>query len=116
MLEDKLQKLLPSVPKARIRAVKKEINKRIIHDDWVSKRTTYGDKDRAKVGDYVAIHGVTTTMRHFEDTKEFPNLKESTVCGWKDEYNVLRKRSPVVKLPTKRQGRPLLIGDTWRQK
>ena len=46
----------------------------------------------------------TIAMRHFEGTTEFPNLKESTVCGWKDEYNKIRKKSPcqpVVKLPTK---------------
>ena len=38
-------------------------------------------------------------------------MKETTIHGWKDKYNELRKRSPVVKLPTKRRGRPLLIGD-----
>ena len=110
MLEDKLQ-LLPSVPKARIRAVEKAINKQIIHDDRASKGATYtrySDENRAKVGGYAVIHGVTTAMRHFENTKEFPNLKESTVCSWKDEYNESWKRSPckpVVKLvPTKLRG------------
>ena len=77
------------MPKARIRTEEKEINKQIVHDDRVSKRAAYSrysDEDRAKVGGYAAIHGVTTAMRHFEDTKEFPNLKaESTVRGWKDE-------------------------------
>ena len=66
-LEDKLQ-LPPSVPKARIRAVEKEINKRIVHNDRASKRATYGrysDEDKAKVRGYAAIHGVTTAMRHF---------------------------------------------------
>ena len=33
-------------------------------------------------------------MRHFEGTKEFPNLKESTICGWKDECNKTKKRGP----------------------
>ena len=73
-----------------------------------SKRGTYGRysyEDRAQVRCYAAIHGVTSAMRHFEGTIEFPNLKESTVHDWKDEYNKTKKRGhcqPVVRLPTKR--------------
>ena len=39
------------------------------------------DEDKTQVGCYAAIYGVTIAMRHFEGTTEFPNLKESTICG-----------------------------------
>lgn len=48
-------------------------------------------------------------------------MKESTVCGWKNEYckelkTRANKRSscgsePILQLPNKHRGRPLLIGD-----
>ena len=31
---------------------------------------------------YAAENGVTTAIRHFNDTKEFTDLKEPTVRGW----------------------------------
>ena len=35
---------------------------------------------------YAAIHGVTTAIKHFDNSKEFPGLNETTIPGWKDIY------------------------------
>jgi len=56
-------------------------------------------------------------MHHF--SKEFLNLKESTVCGWRSAYllelNCRTKEGKdlmVDKLPQGKIGRPLLRGET----
>ena len=41
---------------------------------------------KAKIGKYAAENGTTNAIRHF--SKEFPNLKESTIRGWKSRYLV----------------------------
>jgi len=60
----------------------------------------------------------------FKGDKRFSTLKEPTVHGWKNLYlrevdiqsqNRKRTDSPVQikELPSKRQGRPLLLGEKW---
>ena len=41
-------------------------------------------EQKAVVGKYAADHGTTKAMRHF--AKDMPNLKETTVRGWKAAY------------------------------
>ena len=43
------------------------------------------DEERAKIGGYAGRNGVTASLRHFKQMKEYPNLKEATVRGWKNE-------------------------------
>ena len=40
----------------------------------------------AKVAKYASENGVTASLRHFKQTNEFNNLKESTVRGWVKQY------------------------------
>ena len=76
-------------------------------------------KDRATIGEYAAKNGIAAAIRHFSRNKQFPNLKEASMRGWKNAYckEVLiqssRKRGPVEieELPQKRRGRPLLLGE-----
>ena len=74
------------------------------------------NEERAKIGGYAARNGVTAALQHFKKTKEYPNLKEATVRGWKEQYcEELEKRSKkrsscnnsITQLPAKRRGRPL---------
>jgi len=86
-------KLLPSVSKATIRAVEKELEE--CNTEATSKRVSYikiSDDERAKIGGYPAKFGVTATIRHFKRNNEYPDLKESTVQGWKNEYQEESKK------------------------
>ena len=63
-------------------------------------------------------------MRYFKQNKRFPDLKEATVCEWKNLYlrelhvqSQGRKRdAPPVQikvLPSKHKGRSFLLGEKW---
>ena len=39
---------------------------------------------KAKVEKYAVINDTANIIHHF--SKEFPNLKESTTCGWRSVY------------------------------
>ena len=70
---------------------------------------------KAKIAKYTAENGIAAAIRHFEKIHTFPNLKESTVRGWKNAYCAdLKKKKgvdkPVNELPEKQTGRPLLLG------
>ena len=73
-------------------------------------------EQKARVGRYAAENGTTNAIRRF--SKDMPNLKESTVRGWKTVY--LRELASKLEagdedtavewLPVKPKGRPLLLG------
>ena len=73
-------------------------------------------EQKAKVAKYAAENGTTKAIRHF--AKDMPELKESTVRGWRTAY--LRELAikvkagegdlSVKKLPAVEKGRPLLLG------
>ena len=76
------------------------------------------------VGEYAAKHGIAAAMRYFKQNKSFSDWKEAIVHGWKNLYlrelhvqSQGRKRdAPPVQievLPSKRRGRPLLLGEKW---
>ena len=80
--------------------------------------------NKAKVAKYASENGVTASLRHFKQTNEFNNLKESTVRGWVKQYRnelpraagELSSETPtgagiVENLCEKKRGRPLLIGE-----
>ena len=41
-------------------------------------------QQKPKVGKYAVINDTANAIRH--SLKEFPNLKESTICGWRSVY------------------------------
>ena len=76
-------------------------------------------KERATIGEYAAKNGIAAAIHHFKQNGEFQNLKESSICGWKNAYckellsQSSRKRGPVeiYELPQKHCGKPLLLGE-----
>jgi len=74
----------------------------------------FSDTDRAIIGKYAAEHGNAEAMKRFK--QEFPELPESTVRSFKIKYNNALEsgESPggaIDKIPSKRRGRPKLLGD-----
>ena len=78
------------------------------------KYATYTSTERAKSGKYAAENGTTRAIRFFSQHWK-RNIPEATVRHLKGEYlQQLDKQKdtdkPVESLPTKPQGRPLLVG------
>jgi len=76
------------------------------------------DEERAQIHRYAADNGVTAAVRHYEKLYPTRKVKESSVHTWRDKYQEdlrIRKeegREMVVnKLPYKKRGRLLLLGD-----
>ena len=74
----------------------------------------FSDTDRAVIGKYAAEHGNAKAMKRFK--QEFPELPESTVRSFKIKYTQALEsgQSPgeaIEKIPSKRRGRPKLLGD-----
>ena len=74
--------------------------------------------EKARVGKRAAEHSVLATICHFSKVYQDHPLKESTVRGWKKQYNreVLKLRKAgkevvVRELIYQKRGRPLLLGD-----
>ena len=74
--------------------------------------------EKAVIGRRAAEYGVSATTRHFSKIYADRPLKESTVRGWKNQYNreVVRLRNSgkevvVRELIDKKRGRPLLLGE-----
>jgi len=70
MAEKEVKKLEEAVAEVARTGIKRG------HYDFLS------DENKAKVAKYALQHGVTSSLQHFKRTKEFPNLKESTLRGW----------------------------------
>lgn len=76
------------------------------------KYNSYTPEERAKIGKYAAENGATRAARYFSELLD-RKITESTARRLKSEYlqAIARDRDAVVKrLPTKEQGRPLLLG------
>ena len=80
------------------------------------KYNSYTPKERAQIGKYALENGNSRAARHFSKVLD-RQIRESTARRLKDEYvrALAQKKNdpegPVVKcLPTKAQGRPLLLG------
>lgn len=79
-----------------------------------SRRGTYQKytaKDKARIAEYAIHHGTSAAVRHF--SKEFPDLKRSTVNDWKAALVKLNQRNhrrgvvkPALELEGKQRGRP----------
>ena len=90
-----------------------------------SKHQTYlkvSPEQQAIIARYAANHRIVNAIRQF--SKDFPggSLKESTICGWKDYLIKLYawkkggKDMTIEKLPEKKTGRPLLLGESLNKK
>ena len=87
-----------------------------------AKRQSYlkiSSEQKAFIARYAANHGIVNAIRRF--SKDFPenSLKESTIRGWKKAYlkelPLLKKAGKdmgIEKLPEKKTGRPLMLGET----
>ena len=76
-------------------------------------------EQKAIIARYAANHGIVKAIRQF--SKDFPkdSLKESTIREWKKTYlkelssrRKANKDMTIEKLPEKKTGRPLMLGDT----
>ena len=90
-----LSKLLRSIPQATIKAVQKEVDG-VASSGRENSAASNGKRgvcmkisgtDKAMIGEYANNHGVTATIRHFKQTGQFRDLKESSVRGWRDTYS-----------------------------
>ena len=71
----------------------------------------FSETDRAAIGKYAAEHGNAEAMKRFK--AEFPELPESTVRSFKIKYRdaLDSGESSIDKIPSKRRGRPQLLGE-----
>ena len=71
----------------------------------------FSETDRATIGKYAAEHGNAEAMKRFKT--EFPELPESTVRSFKIKYKDALESgaSSIDKIPSKRRGRPQLLGE-----
>ena len=119
----KRDSLLPSptgplskeAPATAISAANKEVLECLKHSEdekGAKKRGTYqkysGDI-KAKIGNYAAVNGTSAAICHFKS--DFPNLKYTTVCEWKNAVAALTHKSHemVETLEEKKRGRPSLL-------
>ena len=78
------------------------------------KYATYTGTKRAKIGKYASEHGITKACKHFSQIWK-RDVPETSVRRYKGEYiKALAQQkdsgNSVETLPTKRKGRPLLVG------
>ena len=76
----------------------------------------FSEKEKAVIAKYASGHGVAKAVRHFQGK----NIKESSVRDWKRIYEkelkdkhknaTPGKTIETVSLPSKKQGRPPLLG------
>jgi hypothetical protein len=77
----------------------------------------YSDEERFKVGKYASEMGVTKSLKFFKNEFADRPLKESTVRGWKTQYEKELKLNfeisgkPARKLVSGKRGHPLLLGN-----
>ena len=86
-LPDPRGPLNKQVPSSSIEEANKEVDSCYKATDKEKKHLSYNfatPKQKAKVGKYVTENGTANAIRHF--SKEFSNLKESTICGWRSTY------------------------------
>ena len=96
-LPDPSGPLSKKMPATSIEEANKEVNAHLSQQSNGGKcRVPYvivTPEQKARVAKYAAENGTTNAIRHF--SKQLPNLKESTVRGWKTAY--LREMASRVK-------------------
>lgn len=130
-LPDPAGPLSKEVPSSSIRKANEEVKATLEKQKETKKRGPYQTQslpadEKLKIAKYASLHGTTAAIRTFK--KEMPELtlKESTVRTWRDIYRLeIKKRSASQEdnadstaldtLPTKKKGRPFLLGNTLDQ-
>ena len=118
-LPDPSGPLSEKVPATSIEEANKEVEASRNSNGGKRRREPYvivTPEQKARVGKYAAENGTTNAIRRF--SKDMPNLKESTIRGWKTVYlceltSKLKagdEDTAVERLPVKPKGRPLLLG------
>ena len=116
------------VPPDAIRSMNREVEKVVTEPNKTQQTrgpyVKFTASQKALIGKRAAEHGVTSSIRHF--SKKYPefNLKETTVRRFKKEYLAeLKKRhrdtageNSVTELPSKKVGRPTLLGKDLEEK
>ena len=75
------------VPSSLVEEANKKVDSCYQETSKEKKRSPYNfamPEQKAKVGKYAVVNGTINTICHF--SKEFPNLKESTIHGWRSTY------------------------------
>ena len=76
----------------------------------------YSAEDCFKIGKHASENGATAAVRKFKTL--YPDMKESTVRGFKSTYEeelkkaTRQSRTMTKALPEKKRGRPLMLGAT----
>ena len=92
-----------------------ELDFQVVQDEIAQKKSKrkisyqkYSEEDRFKIGKYANENGATAVVRKFKDS--YPDMKESTVRGFKSNYGEKLKKvklqsRPMTKaLPEKKEG------------
>ena len=121
ILPDPRGPLSKKVPSTAIASANEEV-KSVVQQPAKRARgpyTKFTAEQRATIGKRAAEHGVAATVRYYE--KQYPNgnVKDSSVRTWRNAYtSEIKKRRregrediSVERLPEKKRGRPLLLGD-----
>ena len=112
--------LLNAVPRGVIEEVNQELKKAETQPRKRGRYLFFTAEEKAKVARYGSSHGVLAAVKRF--SREFEkDLKENTVRDWVKAYNKeLRSKCAstetggdlaVTKLPSKKRGRPFLLGE-----
>ena len=124
-LPDPQGELSLSVPSRAISAANAQVARLVVAEPSSNVDTTargaylkMSGEMKAQIGKRAAEHGVLATIRYYA-TRLPCHLKESTVRTWKNAYLAQLRRlrsegkdnTTVQELPTKKRGRPLILGE-----
>ena len=119
-LPDPSGPLSEKMPATSIEEANKEVNAHSSRQSTGGKRhaqyVIVTPEQKARVAKYAAENGTTNAIRRF--AKDIPDLKESTVRGWKTVYlrELASRRATdnkdvaIERIPAGPKGRPLLLG------
>ena len=98
------------VPSTAISVANNEVEEVIASDSVTKKRGSYQKytaKQKATIGNYALINGTSAALRCYAG--EFPNLKYTTVCGWRKAISSQQKKEheSVIEPHGKKRGWPL---------
>ena len=124
IISEKLQKLITSflllwICKRSIEEANKEVTAILCDPAKRHPNLKISPEQKAIMARYAANLGIIKAVRQF--SKDFPenSLKETTIRGWKKTYlkelssrKKAGKDMTIEKLPEKKTGRPLMLGDT----
>ena len=107
------------IPASSIAAANEEVKTIVMPGENKKERGPYvkfSSEAKLVIARYAAENGIAASLRHF--ATHFPDLKESSVRMWRNSYQAELSRkwkvkddNDILKLPQKKKGHPLLLGD-----